>query len=172
MERKPITSTVAGLILSLVIILYSLVLTFTGLNSDPALTWLTYLILVVGVVVFITMYGRAMNHRVTFGGLFAYGFKASAITALLVIACMVIVFYAFPDLKEKMFDAMRTNMEKDGKLSDSEINEAMEMSRKYFMVGLVGGGLFFMLLCGTIGSLIGAAMTKKLPPNPIEQLDA
>jgi hypothetical protein len=37
------------------------------------------------------------------------------------------------------------------------------------MVGLLGGSVFMLVLIGTIGSLIGAAVTKKNPKTPFDQ---
>lgn len=171
MQNKPISAVIAALIISGIMIIYSLLLTFTGMNVNQTLSWLTYLILMIGVIVFVNMYGKAKNYSLGFGGLFGYGFKVSAITALIVVAFTFILYTAFPEFKEKVFEAMRTNMENDERVSDADIDRAIEMGRRYFMIGLVGGGLFFTLLCGTIGSLIGAAVTKKVPANPMDQLD-
>ena len=62
-------------------------------------------------------------------------------------------------------------MEKQGKLSESEIDKAMEMTRKFFNVFMIGGILLTYAIVGAISSLIGAAITKKRPYNPLEQLD-
>jgi hypothetical protein len=36
-------------------------------------------------------------------------------------------------------------------------------------VGVVGGSTIFFIIIGAIGSLLGAAITKKRPNNPFDQ---
>ena len=40
---------------------------------------------------------------------------------------------------------------------------------KYFWVFAIGGTMLMFVIVGAIGSLIGAAVTKKRPINPFEQ---
>jgi len=59
-------------------------------------------------------------------------------------------------------------MEEGGKMSDEQIEQGLSMYSKNFMVFTVGGALFMYILLGAIGSLIGAALTKKKPVNPLQ----
>ena len=138
--------------------------------TDPAAGWVNYIILIVGLIVFINLYGKAMNNQVTFGNLFAYGFKATAIITLVFILFLIIFTLAFPEFKEKIIEAARVQMIEDGKRSDLEIEEDVTMMKKFYWVGLVGGTLLFFLIFGAITSLIGAAITKKNKINPVDQL--
>jgi len=54
---------------------------------------------------------------------------------------------------------------KASNLTPEQINAALEMTRKFFNVFLIGGTLIFYLLFGVLASLIGAAVTKKEPRN-------
>jgi membrane protein insertase Oxa1/YidC/SpoIIIJ len=170
-QKKPISHFIGGLIIGAVLIIYFLVLNFTGKGQDKTLGWIAYLLFAVGIIVFINLWGNAKNNNVTFGNLFGYGFKTTAIATLVIIICLVIVFMAMPDLKQKMLDEMRKGMEEQGKVDDDKIDQAMEMVTKNFMLIVIGGALFMYLLFGVIASLIGAAITKKNPVNPMEQLD-
>src|SRR5207253_5628542 len=58
---------------------------------------------------------NAKNNFVSFGNLFSYGFKSTAIATLFIIICLVIVIVALPDFKQKILDAMRKGMEDQGK---------------------------------------------------------
>ncbi|HEV8284115.1 MAG TPA: DUF4199 domain-containing protein [Chitinophagaceae bacterium] len=169
-QKKPISHIVAGLILAAVLIIYSIGLTFLGLNANPALAWLTYLILIIGLIVFINLYGNANDNQVTFGNLFAYGFKTTAVVTCIFILFLVLFNLIFPDLREKGFEAARKQMEDRGKLTDEQIDQGLQMARKFFWIGLIGGTLFFFAIIGAIGSLIGAAITKKKPVNPLDQM--
>ncbi len=167
--KKPISHFVAGLIIGAVLIIYSLALNFAGKGQDRTLGWLAYLLFVVGLIVFINLYGNAKNNEITFGGLFSYGFKATAIATLLIVICLVIVISIMPDFKQKILDAMRQGMEDQGKLDDDKIDQTVKMFSKNFILFVVGGALFMYLLFGVIASLIGAAITKKNPVSPFQQ---
>jgi hypothetical protein len=167
--KKPISHFVAGLLIGAVLIIYSLALNFAGKGQDRTLGWIAYLLFVVGLIVFINLYGNAKNNEITFGGLFSYGFKATAIATLLIVICLVIVISIMPDFKQKILDAMRQGMEDQGKLDDDKIDQTVKMFSKNFILFVVGGALFMYLLFGVIASLIGAAITKKNPVSPFQQ---
>ena len=63
-------------------------------------------------------------------------------------------------------EAAREGMEKQGKMSDEQIDQAVGMFDSNFILFTGGGALFMYLLLGAIGSLLGAATTKKRPQNP------
>ena len=169
-QKKPISHFAAGAIIGAVIIIYSLLLNFMGKGQDRALAWVAYLLYVAGLIMFINLYGNAKNNEVTFGNLFSYGFKTTAIATLLIIVCLVVVVTVMPDFKQKILDGMRKGMEDQGKLDDEKIDQAVDMFSKNFMLIVIGGALFMYLLFGVIGSLIGAAVTKKKPVNPLDQM--
>ncbi|MFI5186059.1 MAG: DUF4199 domain-containing protein [Chitinophagales bacterium] len=169
-EKKPISHFIAGIIIAAVMIIYSLLLNFIGKGQDKTLGWIAYLLLAAGLILFVNLYGNAKNNEPTFGNLFSYGFKTTAIATLLVILCLVIVIFAFPDFKQKILDGMRQGMEDQGKLTDDKIDQAVDWFSNHFMLIMVGGALFMYLLIGVIGSLIGAAITKKKPANPLDQM--
>ena len=167
--KKPISHFVAGLIIGAALIIYSLILNFTGKGQDRTLGWVAYLLFVVGLIMFVNMYGNAKNNEVTFGGLFSYGFKTTAIATLLIVICLVIIISFMPDFKQKILDTMRKGMEDQGKMDDDKIDQAVQWFSKNFMLVIVGGALFMYILFGVIASLIGAAITKKNPVNPLQQ---
>lgn len=170
-QKKPINSVVAGLLIGVAIILFSMIIQFMGLQENRLLGFIPYAILVGGLIFLINLYGKAHNYTIGFGGLFGYGFKASALVALLLAFFLLIFFSVFPEFKEKIIEASRTAMEDQNKLTDSEIDKQIAMFSKNFLVFMVAISIFFYLLVGCIGSLIGAAITKKNPYNPLDQLN-
>lgn len=172
MEKKPISHIVAGLLIAAIIVVFAIITNFLGLAQQQAIGLIQYLIIVIGLVYFINQYGKANNYYKGFGDLFAYGFKSTAVFTLIFVIFIVLFFALFPDLKEKTFDIARKQMEANNKLTDDQIDQAMKISRKFFWIGVVGGSIFVLILVGAIGSLIGAAVTKKRPYNPLEQLNA
>ena len=168
-EKKPVSHIVAGLTIAAILVVYSILLNYMDLSQNQSMGWLSYIILVGGLILFINLYGKAKNNQVTFGNLFSYGFKATAIITLIMIAFIIIFFMAFPEFKDKIVDAAREGMEKQGKMTDDQIDQGLEMFEKNFILFSAGGALFMYLILGAIGSLIGAAITKKQPRNPFDQ---
>jgi len=62
----------------------------------------------------------------------------------------------------------QTKMEEQG-LPDDRIETTMSMMKKYFTLFLILGVIFGNLIFGCIASLIGAAIAKKKPINPLTQ---
>ena len=167
--KKPVTHFMVGLVIAAIMIIYSMFLTFMDLTGNQALGYISVLILMAGIVFFVTQYGKSVDHTATFGQLFAFGFKATAIATLVVIAFQVIFFFIFPEYKEKIIDISREQMLKQGNVPEAQIEPALDMVRKFFWVGLIGGSLLFNLISGAIASLIGAGITKKIPQTPFQQ---
>lgn len=172
-QRKPISHISAGLIIAGVLILMSLIFSLTsGTASSPGGGWLSYIIIIVGLIIFINMYAKSLNNYVTFGNLFSYGFKATAMMTLVFVVFVVILALVYPEIKDQAIETARTQMEKQEGSSDSDIERGIELVENYFWVFMIGGVILGFLIVGCIGSLIGAAIPKKQQPNPIDQLDS
>src|SRR5262245_56433166 len=101
--KKPISHIAAGLVIGAILIVYSCALYFSGIQQTGIYAWLPVVFILIGLIVFINLYGKALNNQVSFGNLFAYGFKTTAFLTLIVIAFTVIFFLLFPEIKEKTF---------------------------------------------------------------------
>jgi hypothetical protein len=168
-QKKPVSHIVAGLIIAAVLVIYSILLNFLGLSQNQALGWVAYLIMIAGLAFFITQYGKSRDYQASFGQLFGYGFKATSIITLIMILFIVLFFALFPEFKDKIMEAAREGMEQQGKMTDEQIDDAVGMFDRNFILFTGGGALFMYLILGAIGSLIGAAITKKRPQSPFEQ---
>lgn len=168
MEKKSITHITAGLIIAGVLIVYSMVLTFSDLSGNRTLGFLSLVFLVAGLIYFITQYGKSVDHTASFGQLFSFGFKATAVTTIIVLAFQVLFFVIFPEYRDKMEEISREQMYKQG-LSDQQVDQAIEFTRRFFWPFLIAGTLVSNLIMGAIGSLIGAGITKKNPQSPFQQ---
>lgn len=170
-NQKPISHFIAGAILAAIQIILSLVTLFSGAKQGGGSAWISWGLLIIGLVMFVHMYGKANNYQLSFGNLFSYGFKTTAIAMLLVMAFTILLFVAMPEMKEKIFEEARRGMEEQNKMSDAEIDKGMEFMGKFFYAFMIGGILLSYAILGAVGSLIGAAITKKRPHNPLDQLD-
>jgi hypothetical protein len=150
----------AGLLTAGVLILYSMVLTFTGLNTNRSLGGLSLLFLVVGLVFFVRRHGRDSGHQAGFGALFSYGFKATAVCTLVLIGFQWLFYTVFPEYREQLLDITREEMVKQG-VPEAQMGAALARMRDYFWAMTIGGALFSTLMAGAVGSLIGAGVTRK-----------
>ena len=67
-QRKPLTHTLAGLLIAgLVIVLSLIMMLFANSTSNPGSGWLTYLVIVVGLIISINMYAKSKDNFVSFG---------------------------------------------------------------------------------------------------------
>lgn len=169
-QRKPLTHTLAGLLIAgLVIVLSLILMLFANSTSNPGSGWLTYLVIIVGLIISINMYAKSKDNFVSFGELFSFGFKATAVYTVIFIGFLILVSLLFPDFKTSAIEAVRTEMENQKNYNEDQAEMAIEMMEKYFWVFAVGGTMLAFVIVGAIGSLLGAAIAKKRPQNPFEQ---
>jgi NADH:ubiquinone oxidoreductase subunit 6 (subunit J) len=111
-----------------------------------------------------------MDANVTFGNVFADGFKTSAaVTAIMIVFTIISLKLLFPEMIDKALEQAQANMSKQNNMSEEQIETAMTMTKKFFIPFAIGGALIIYLLIGAIASLIGAAAAKKNPRDPFNQ---
>ena len=170
-EKKVMTHITKGLLVSLVLIVIGVAGYFTKLAEQSWFSWASNGILFVAVIWGCVSYANQMNGQVTFGNVFGHGFKMSIVIALILIVWVLLAMLViFPEMKDKALDMAQQKMEEKGTLSESQIDQAMEFTRKFFIPLAVGGTLLGTLIFGAVASLIGAAVAKKRPVNPLDQM--
>jgi hypothetical protein len=151
-----------GLVISAILILLSVLFYVMNLSTESWVKWVSTVVIFVGVIFTCTQFAKLNNGNVTFGNVFANGFKTTSLIALVTVLFSVVFILIFPDIKEKALEEARRQMEKQGQ-SDDVIEKAIAMTSKMFMVFVLAGGIFGTLFFGAIASLIGAAVAKKNP---------
>jgi hypothetical protein len=170
-EKKVMTHVTKGLLVSLILIVIGVVGHITGIESQGWFRWLSLVVLFFACIWACISYSNQMNNQVTFGNVFLHGFKMSVVITLISIVWAVLsLTVIFPESKEKALEMARQNMEDGGKMSDAQIDQAMEATKKFFLIIVIGTILFGTLVVGAISSLIGAAIAKKKPVNPLDQM--
>jgi hypothetical protein len=167
MEKK-VSHVTAGLVIAGLLIVYSMVLTFMDLSGNQTLGLMSLLILLAGLIYFIMQYGKSVDHSATFGQLFSFGFKATAVATIIVLVFQVAFFLIFPEYRDKMEEISREQMYKQG-LAEAQVEQAIGFTRRFFWPFLIAGTVVSNLFVGAIGSLIGAGITKKTPQSPFQQ---
>lgn len=166
METKVTTHITQGLLISLVLILISITAYITGQDQASWARWIGNIILFGGVLASCIVYANQLNNNVTFGNVFAHGFKVSAVVTCLMIVFMVLFVLFMPDIKEKAMEAARAKMVQQGQ-SEETIQMGLNITSKFFYAFIIGAILVIYLFIGVIASLIGAAGRKEKPNQPI-----
>lgn len=166
MEQNVTTTTTKGLVIGLVMIVIAIAIYFLNIDVNGPSRWISNIIFVGGIIWSVYNYGQQIDYNATFGNYFAHGFKVSAVVTCLMIIYLVIFMVLFPEFKEKAMGQARVQMEKGGKMTAEQIDQAITLTRKFFMAFAIGGTLLGLLIFGALASLVGAAITKK-DPHPI-----
>jgi NADH:ubiquinone oxidoreductase subunit 6 (subunit J) len=166
---KATTPLVKGVIISLILIVFSLAIQFMNLTQNKAVGSLQFVILIAGIIWSCTSFAKQMNANVTFGNVFSHGFKtAAAITAIMVVFTIISLKFINPEMKEIALQQARTQLE-ERNMADDQIDSALSLTTKYFIPFTVGSMVLFFLIIGLIASLVGAAVAKKNPQGPFVQ---
>jgi hypothetical protein len=171
MEKKLTPPWMKGLFISLILIVYSLIVYFTGQSTNRSLSWLQLVVLVGGLIYACTSFAKEKEGNVTFGNVFAHGFKANAaVIVIMVLYTVLATKFLFPEMIDMAMNQARADMEKRGNLSESDIENGLAFGKKFFIPFAIGGIVLGFGIVGAIGSLIGAAVAKKNPNyNPLQE---
>jgi hypothetical protein len=88
------------------------------------------------------------------------------IAVIMLVYSFLSIYLIFPETRDIVFDQTRKKMEEKGNMSEDQIDTAVEMTKKFFVVGIVLFSLLGTLLFGTLASLLGGAFAKKKPISP------
>lgn len=172
METKVTTAPIKGLVISLLIIVYSMILFFTGQTTNKAFSYLQYLILIAGIIWSCITYAKQLHGNVSFGNVFADGFKTNAVVIVIVIIYTVLaVKVIFPEIINQTIEQAKENMRKQPNVTDEQIDSALATIKNNFVTFAIAGIVFLFGIVGLIASLIGAAVAKKNPDNPFTQVN-
>lgn len=171
-ENKIMSHYQKGLLISLIVIVIGVSGYMMGMAEETWYQWFANIVLFAGIIWSTMYYGKQKEGYVTFGNLFSHGFKTTAIAALVLTAYTFLAFTVlFPEMKEMMINKSIEQIESRGNMSDEQIESAITMTRRFFMAFAIGGTLIGTIIFGCIASLIGAAVTKKNPVNPMDQMN-
>lgn len=168
MENQVTSHIIKGLLISAFFIVFSVCIYVFNLYEISWLAWISYAVLVGALVYGAILYSNQNKHNVTFGNLFAHGFKTTAVVIVITsVFSFISIKFLFPDMIDKVLEISRKQMEKNPQMTDEIIDKAMEMTKKFFLPFAIGGGIITNGIIGAIGSLIGAGIAKK-DPNPFQ----
>ena len=163
METKIMSHIAKGLILSLILIVISLAGHLLNVDLESWFGWTSGAIFLIGIIWGVNFYGKQMNNNVTFGNLFAHGFKITAVVICITFLYTLLSLYVlFPDSIDRIIEKSI----QQGKMTSDQYQQNAPTIKKIFTVTILAGSIFGGAVVGAIGSLIGAAITKKNPQTP------
>ncbi|MFN3488399.1 MAG: DUF4199 domain-containing protein [Emticicia sp.] len=167
--EKPSTARIAlkwGIVSAIMIIVYTVVLYISGLFKTPALSWIPFILLLLGIVMSLREFKLTNNNFIGFSEGLGLGTLMSAVCAI--IASMFnYIYITFIDttIIQQMRELQVEQLEQQG-LSSEQIDQAMEIATRFATPGLtflfsIIGYIFF----GFVFSLIVSAIIKNSKPK-------
>lgn len=170
MENKITTHITKGIIIALILAVIDLIGGFAHVKFEAWFRWIPSILLFIALIWVCLNFASQNSHNVTFGNIFAHGFKTSAVVACItLIYFFLATFLIFPETRDQVMQQTREQMEAQGKLTQDQIDSYVEMTRKFFILGGTVGIVLGTLFIGVIASLIGAAVAKKNPVTPFDK---
>jgi len=156
-----------GVLTGLVTVIYTFFIFATGQFANQALQW-AGIIIPIGGICLAHIAFKKLN-----GGFMSYGEGLGIGTILSLVSGVISTLFNYvyktfidPDLQVRVLEAMRTQFEQKGGMTDAQIDQALSMTSKFstgpigLVIGLVGA-----LILGVLISLIVAAFTKNPKPE-------
>jgi hypothetical protein len=73
----------------------------------------------------------------------------------------------FPEMKDKALEMSRVEMAKNPKMTDEQLDAALNITKKFWSTIVVASSIFGTMFFGAIFSLIGAGAVPKKGARPI-----
>ncbi|RYU96249.1 DUF4199 domain-containing protein [Emticicia agri] len=167
--ENPSTARIAlkwGVIASVVVIIYTVVLYMTSLHKNPTLGYISFVFLLGAIVFAIKEYKTLNNNFLSFGEGLGVGTLTSAVTGLISsIFSFVYIMFIDTTIPQQIADMQREQLESRG-MTAEQVEQAMEMASKFASPGLIFiFGVLGYIFFGFIWSLIVSAIFKKDKPE-------
>ena len=170
MENKITSHIVKGSILSGIAILMSIIVNVFNLYEVSWVNYINYAIMIGGLVYSCILFANENDNKVSFGNIFAHGFKTTSVVIVItVIYTFLSLKLLFPDMQDKILEISRKKMAENPQMTDEMIDQAIAMTKKFFLPFAIGGAIIGTGFIGAISSLIGAGVAKKIPVDPFAE---
>ena len=167
METKPLTPASKGAIIALLLIILSLVIYFTNQYGNRNLRSIQFVIVFVGILLSSMYYAKQMNGGVTFGNVFAEGFKTTAvIIVFLSIYTIISMKFVLPGMADKIIEAARMDAQSQGKATLDEFDKNVAVTKQFMVPITIGITILSIGITGALGALLGAVLRKR-PANRV-----
>jgi Protein of unknown function (DUF4199) len=153
----------AGALLGIALIVFSLIIYFLGLSTNKYMGWLTYVLIIVGIIYLQIQYrDKELNGSMSYGK--ALGFAVlSLLFATLISAVFTYIQVKFidPGIIDKIMSMQEEQLTKRG-MSADQMETAINMTKRFMTPVMMSVFAFIgLMFWGTIISLVTSAITKK-----------
>ncbi len=160
-----------GIILGIVLIIYSLIMYFLGLSLQKWVGYINYVLMIGGIIYSTIQYrDNVLGGSITYGKALGFGTLVIMFGSIIT-AVYAYVFYAYidPDMITKILEMAEEEMVNKG-LPDEQIEMALEMQSKFMKPGLMAlMSLPVVTFFGFLFSLITSIFLKKeVEKSPFE----
>ncbi len=172
MEKKIMSPIIKGVIIVLAIIAFAVYTSVIGIEKAQKFGWVQYILIIAGIIWACMGYAKQKDGNVSFGNVFAHGFKVTAIvTCLFILYLALSLKFIFPEIKEQSIAIMRNEIGKQPKQpgqNSEQLDKIVAGVSNNFIMITAGGTLIVFLIVGAVASLAGAVVAKKNPnANPL-----
>lgn len=157
------TALMWGAITGLIGIVYTLILYYADLMTNKPASIASYVILIAGIYLGTKTYrDQSLGGYISFGKAFGTGVLISLYNAIIGVVFMIILYKVIdPEIITRLMAEQQDKLIESGKISEEQIEQSMEMGKKFFIPFAVLGGLFGGVFIGAIISLVTSAILKK-----------
>jgi Protein of unknown function (DUF4199) len=159
----PKTHLQFGILTAIIIIAFTVIYYTFGIKPTGIIGLVPLFVFMILIIIAQNVHAKSLQGDITYGNLFAMGFKTTAIAVCLYVVFIFLFILFVPGFKEHSLLMTRQKMELKGTLSEDQIDNIVKGYSKYYMVITISTILFIDLILGVIASLIGAAIPKKNP---------
>jgi len=156
-----------AILIALILMVIDLIGGFAHLRFSSWFKWISTIVMIAALILVSINYGKQQKNEVTYGKVFGYAFKISLVISLLIVLYSFLSSYViFPEFRDQLLEKTRADLEAIGSLTEEQIDARMDVTKKFLQpIPIALFAFIGTLLIGTIGSLLGAAFTKKSEPN-------
>ncbi|MBN1251903.1 MAG: DUF4199 domain-containing protein [Bacteroidales bacterium] len=156
-----------GLSIGIILVIYSVIMYFLGLSLEKWVGWVSYLIMIAGIIY------STINYRdKELGGYIKYGQALGFGTLVILFAGIISSIYTYfqmtfidPDMISKILEMTEEQLITQG-LPDDQIEMAIEMQKKFMKPGImVAIAIPSIAFMGFLFSLITSIFLKKEPKD-------
>jgi hypothetical protein len=164
MEKKVTSSVAMGVLVALILVVCNLVVHFSGLWREMWAAYSGFALLFIAAIVVVILHAKETGYRGSFGNLFSFGFRTTAATICLMVLYTILFNLIFPEAKAKYLELVRERSLQRPEATEQDVTRLVDWVSNNYILFSVIGIVFWFLVLGGVGSLIGAAVSKKNQP--------
>jgi len=153
----------AGVLLGLAIVVYSLILYFLDMSTNKYLGYVSWVIIIVGLVMLQIQYrDKELNGNMPYGKAFGFGILTLLFSTIITAVFSYVLFkFIDPGLIDKILGMQEAEMAKKG-MTQEQIEMGIKMSKRFMSPAMMSVfALVGTMFIGTIITLVTSAFTRK-----------